>query len=119
MKPSGNPGILATFCSEGNNTCISEAEARASDSLMVARCPTDAPTAAPSSLLTPSGLLSDAPTMTSSIVSNNFTNEPIPERPHDEDDPLWDVFEDDAGVTLKSNWAVLGCLAVLFNGLFL
>jgi hypothetical protein len=117
MKPSGNIGMLAIFCSEGNNTCIAEAEARASESLLVARCPTDAPTASPTVFL------SEAPTLAPShAASNNVTaatDEPIPERPHDEEDPLWDEFEEDAAMNLKSNWAIVAGLAILFHAILL
>jgi hypothetical protein len=113
MKPSGNLGMLAIFCSEGNNFCIAEAEARASESLLVARCPTNAPMAPPT------GFLSDDPTMDPYHASNNVTAVTIPARQHDEDDSLWDAFEEDAAVNLKSNWRFIACLANLFHALLL
>jgi len=47
LLPTGNPGLLASFCIQGDDTCLTEAQTRVSDNLFVARCPTDAPTSAP------------------------------------------------------------------------
>lgn len=132
LQSTGNSGLLASFCSEGNNTCITEAEARATDNLLVARCVTKAPTASPTALA------SDAPTAAQTSpppvedVEEDFPvdevaitadGEPIPERPHDieyppeEDDHVWDMFEDeyDAAVTVRSPLAIVACSLALFN----
>ncbi|KAG7366000.1 PKD domain containing protein [Nitzschia inconspicua] len=132
LQSSGNPGMLAIFCSDGNNTCIDEAEARASESLLVARCPTKAPTEAPTALVSdsPTMLHSSAPSFAPSDdeeeewpvdeVEINANGEPIPERPHDfdgvpEDDPVWDRFDQDAAITVIPSLAALSILCILLN----
>lgn len=124
-----NAGIVAQFCldSSGNGTCV--AEARANENVLTARCPTDAPSAAPSGLASaaPSAMASDAPSAGPSVdvpeVSNatntslggqditqgddddedDWNEEPVPERPHDESLPppdegdeggVWDSIND-------------------------
>mmetsp|Transcript_22440 Transcript_22440/g.62495 ORF Transcript_22440/g.62495 Transcript_22440/m.62495 type:complete len:867 (-) Transcript_22440:179-2779(-) len=47
LLPKGNPGLLASFCVDGDETCATEAVTRIADNLSFARCPTDAPTASP------------------------------------------------------------------------
>lgn len=135
LKPSDNPGMLAMFCSDGNNTCIAEAEARASDSLLVARCPTGAPTESPTALA------SGSPTMLRTSSSSTSPDdgvdeewpidnveitadgEPIPDRPHDMDstpednDPVWDKFEDSAVTATGSVIAIMTSLFALLNAL--
>jgi hypothetical protein len=126
LQPTNNPGLLATFCSEGNNTCIAEAEARASDSLLVARCPTDAPTESPTMLR------SSAPSYSPMEeddedwpvdVEIDAQGEPIPERPHDmefppeEDDKLWDKFDEDSAVPIGLTLSFAAAACVVFNAL--
>lgn len=116
LKPRDNPGMLAIFCSDGNNACIDEAEARASDSLLVARCLTGAPTESPSALESgsPTMLRTSSPSTapTDDVdevwpidnVEITSDGEPVPDRPHDLDstpednDPVWDKFADDSAV---------------------
>lgn len=45
LRPDTTTGVVATFCADGNSTCIETA--RAADTVVVARCPTQAPTASP------------------------------------------------------------------------
>mmetsp|Transcript_29124 Transcript_29124/g.32691 ORF Transcript_29124/g.32691 Transcript_29124/m.32691 type:complete len:901 (-) Transcript_29124:137-2839(-) len=48
LRDGTNPGVVASFCVGGNNTCISEARVRAaSDTVVAPRCLTDSPTAGP------------------------------------------------------------------------
>jgi len=122
LLPDGNPGLLASFCVEGNSTCLTEARSRASDSLLVARCPTDAPTPAPTAAATeaptesPTVPATEAPTasptetevewpvdeddVTRVVDDEPDGKDPIPERPVDDslggdDGELWNLFQDD------------------------
>ena len=125
LQSTGNSGLLASFCSEGNSTCVTEAEARASDNLLVARCVTEAPSASPSASPT---MVTQSPTQD---IEEEFPvdvevtpdGEPIAERPHDieyppeEDDHVWDMFEDGDGaaVTVGSSLTIVACTLVLLN----
>ena len=118
------PGVVASFCVDGNNTCVSQAQARAaSDILLAPRCLTNAPTSGPT--LAASGSPTEGPTMGPSHAPSaaekalapteeeedwpqDMTEDdepgikdPVPERPVDDiaminqDDQLWNLFEDE------------------------
>jgi len=60
LLPDSNTGLVASFCAEDDDTCTAEVMTRAADRLLVARCPSDAPTASPTVLAT--GSPTDSPT---------------------------------------------------------
>ena len=126
LQPNSNPGLLATFCIDGNETCVTEAEARASASLIEARCPTQAPSAAPTMIAT-----TKAPSSNKTAIEEVEENwpvdgeddvyitadgEPIPERPHDENlpppDEVWDMFDDEDAATVTVGLPSLAIVTV-------
>eukprot|EP00529_Nitzschia_sp_RCC80_P000438 CAMPEP_0113452280 /NCGR_PEP_ID=MMETSP0014_2-20120614/6766_1 /TAXON_ID=2857 /ORGANISM="Nitzschia sp." /LENGTH=878 /DNA_ID=CAMNT_0000343649 /DNA_START=629 /DNA_END=3265 /DNA_ORIENTATION=- /assembly_acc=CAM_ASM_000159 len=70
-------GVVAAFCVDGNTTCVETA--RAADTVLLARCPTDAPTVAPTRMP---------------------TEEVVEDEEEEEDFPVDEVFvEDDGTIT--------------------
>eukprot|EP00536_Pseudo-nitzschia_multiseries_P018304 jgi/Psemu1/55010/gm1.55010_g len=130
LLPTGNTGLLASFCAEDDDTCLTEAQTRVADNLFVARCPTDAPTPAPTNTET----AAPTATPTSTVTAARFTipptdeeidwpvdgdtirieddnepgvKDPIPDRiPVNENGQLWDILDEpdslDSGASLKS-----------------
>lgn len=130
---SSNTGVVAAFCAEGNTTCVETA--RAADTVMVARCATDSPTAAPSAVATSSPNVSDTgeieeefPVDITDLVPNvTDANDSDPvvesdqddavaddtevegegdpfhdeESPPDEDNNIWDLFDDEVLLDLE------------------
>lgn len=99
LLPEGNKDLLASFCAEGDNKCVSEAQTRAaSDNLLVARCPSKAPTESPMAQTTASP--TDWVTSTGDAEGVEPPGkDPIPERPIDSPygEEIWDLFDEDSG----------------------
>jgi hypothetical protein len=132
LRPDSTLGVVATFCGEDNTTCVETA--RAADTVIVARCPTDSPSAAPSAIETvlPTFNLTgdieenfpvDNVNMTNSSMGDMFgpddemvaddgqtggIGDPTHdnESPPDENNNIWDVFDDD--VNLDDSAAIGG-----------
>lgn len=78
-----NPGVVASFCNDGNNTCQTEAKSRAaSDIYLIPRCQTDFPTSGPTELAT------DSP---SAALTNATDEQKYQESLDDEEEEDWPV----------------------------
>lgn len=66
LRDGTNPSVLASFCIDGNNTCLSEAQSRAANDFFLApRCLTDAPTFGPTK--SASDLPTGVPTVSATV----------------------------------------------------
>lgn len=123
LLPDGKSGLLASYCVEGNNTCITEAQTRAADNFLVARCPTETPTVSPTVSATDSPTV--APTENATVASTEIEEnwpvdqdsidipsegnepsgkKPIPERPidaytNDDNSDIWELFEGETSLS--------------------
>ena len=133
LLPNNNIGLVASFCAEGDDTCAAEALTRAADRLLVARCPSDAPSGSPTVL--PSGSPTDSPTNSPSmapteLTSSTFTGfdsseieeplgkDPIPERPVDapsgeESSDIWEIFSEESGAGSRTTTVSIFALMAL------
>jgi glucose/arabinose dehydrogenase/PKD repeat protein len=136
LLPDGNTGLLASFCVDGDNTCITEVKTRAADKFLMARCPSKAPTESPTALATGSPTAAptekttaspmeeeeDRPVDLDSIESEGeepSEKDPIPERPIDapfgeDNSGIWEFFEgQDSGAGSTVSMVVIFALSSL------
>ncbi|VEU41729.1 unnamed protein product [Pseudo-nitzschia multistriata] len=83
LLPKENTGLVASFCVQGDDTCIAEAQTRVSGNLLVARCPTTPPTPEPTMADTQSPTAK--PTASSTDKQTSFPTEEEVDWPLDED----------------------------------
>lgn len=124
LLPDSNPGLVASFCVGDTTTCTVEAFTRVADRLMVARCPSVAPTLSPtaSSSGNPTASSTDHPTVapTEKQIDENGEDDEqsvknsIGERPIDDlIDEGADIFSDESGAGPRRTTLALFALSSL------
>lgn len=109
LRPDGNTDLLASFCPEGDGTCVTEAKTRAADTILRARCPTASPTESPTASATGSPTaapvaLTMAPTVKPTDPEYSYEGrfpgieEPFQKEIVEDNNEIWELFEgEDSG----------------------